>query len=76
MYIKFPSGNISTAEVPPTTHNAGTQTLMQATTMIKDEKEDCQQVVFLSDTHSILKALEGDKLPHLMEDIQEPEKER
>jgi len=47
MFIKFPSGNISTAEeVPASTHsskyNAETQALLWATTTIKGEKEACQ----------------------------------
>jgi len=49
---------------------------MQANINIMDEKEDCQQVVFLSDAHSVLQALEKDKFPHLMEGIQEVAKER
>jgi len=65
----FSSGNISTAEVH-------TRTLMQVATKIKDEKEDRQQVVFLSDACSVLQALEGGELPHRMEGIQEVAEER
>ena len=38
--------------------------------MIKNEKEDCQQVVLLSDAHLVLQGLEEDTLPHPMECIQ------
>ncbi|XP_041357606.1 uncharacterized protein LOC121374568 [Gigantopelta aegis] len=44
--------------------------------MIKDAKEDCQQVVFLTDALSVLQALQGEKLPHLNEAMQEVAKER
>ena len=49
---------------------------MQPSTMIKDEKEHCQQIVFLSDARLVLAALEGYTLPHLMERIREVAKER
>ncbi|XP_041349260.1 putative phospholipase B-like 2 [Gigantopelta aegis] len=47
-----------------------------AATMIKNAKEDCQQVVFLTDALSVLQALQGETLPHLNEAMQEVAKER
>ena len=78
MLIKFPSGNIFTAEEPTGIHssnyNVETQATVQSVTMIKDEKEVCQQVVFLSGARSVQQALEGNELPHLVEGIQEVRK--
>ncbi|XP_041379145.1 uncharacterized protein LOC121391659 [Gigantopelta aegis] len=80
IFIKLPSRNTLTAKVPTGTHssnyNAETHALIQAATMIKDAKEDCQQVVFLTDALSVLQALQGEKLPHLNEAMQEVAKER
>ena len=49
---------------------------MKATALVRDMQSDCTQVVFLSDAKSVLEALAGDKLPHLMEKLQDVAKHR
>ena len=73
--IKSPEGHTSTAGIPTgkycSNYSAETQALMQAASMVQDLQYDCPQVVFLSDALSVLEALAKDKLPHLMEKLQD-----
>ncbi|KAK7473308.1 hypothetical protein BaRGS_00035440 [Batillaria attramentaria] len=72
--FKFPEGDTSTLGIPTGKHcsnyMAEVQALMQATTMIQDSNSKCHQTVFLTDALSVLEALAGDKLPCLMEKLQ------
>ena len=44
---------------------------MQAATMAHASDHDCKQVVFLSDTLSLLQAYQNHKLPHLAKALQQ-----
>ena len=78
VYLKFPEGHTDTAKIPTgkycSNYGAEVQALMQATSMIIDSQNDCQQVVLLTDSLSALEALAADKLPHLMACLQEAAK--
>jgi len=75
VYIRTPEGHTTTAGIPTGKHcsnySAEVQALMQATTMIQDHQSNYTQVVFLTDALSVLEALSGDKLPRLMEKLQD-----
>ena len=75
IYIRSLEGHTITAGIPTRKHcsnySAEVQALMQATTMIQDHQSNCTQVVFLTDALSVLKALSGDKLPRLIEKLQD-----
>ncbi|KAK7093816.1 hypothetical protein V1264_007506 [Littorina saxatilis] len=78
--VRSPEGHTSTAGIPTgkycSNYAAEVQAIMQAASMIHDSESECPQVVFLSDALSALEALAGNKLPRLMEKLQELAKTR
>ena len=80
VHINSPDGHVITAGIPTgkhcTNYAAEVEALMKAAALIHDIQSDCTQVVFLSDAKSVLEALAGDKLPHLMEKLQDVAKHR
>ena len=75
VHIKTPEGHTITAGIPTgkhcTNYTAEVAALLHAAALVCDVQSDCSQVVFLSDAKSVLEALAGDKLPHLMEKLQD-----
>ena len=80
VYVNSPDGHIITAAIPTgkycTNYAAEVEALMKAAALILDIQSDCSQVVFLSDAKSVLEALAGNKLPRLMEKLQDVAKHR
>ena len=72
VYVRFPEGEVQSASIPAgkycSSYMAEIQALVQAASMVRDE---CQQVVFLSNAISVLEATAGDKLPRLAESLHE-----
>ena len=80
VFVKYPEEHTITTGIPTgkhcTNYAAEVQALMQAVSMVQDSQSDCTQVVFLSDALSVLEALAKDKLPRLMEKLQDIAKSR
>ena len=74
MFIQSPDGQEIRKGFPTgkycTNYAAEEEALKLATEEIQELNSECNQVVFLTDALSVLEALEGDKLPHLMEKLQ------
>ncbi|KAK7102111.1 hypothetical protein V1264_020383 [Littorina saxatilis] len=70
VYASFPEGHTTTTNIPTGKHcskySAEIQALVQAASIIQDSSSECLQAVFLTDALSVLEALAGGKLPHLM----------
>ncbi|KAK7110703.1 hypothetical protein V1264_014534 [Littorina saxatilis] len=80
VYASFPEGHTTTTNIPTGKHcsdySAEIQALVQATSIIQDSFSECLQAVFLTDALSVLEALAGGKLPHLMEKLHNVEQQR
>ena len=66
VHVRFPEGEVQSASIPAgkycSNYMAAIQALVQATSVVRDSSNECQQVV-LSDALSVLEATAGDKLP-------------
>ena len=73
--IRYPNGENQTASAATGSHctnyNAEVQALLLAATMVHNTRNECQQVVFLSDAMSVLQALNAGKEKDLLDAIRE-----
>ncbi|KAK7099101.1 ribonuclease H1-like [Littorina saxatilis] len=80
VYAVFPDGHTITVNTPTGKHcsnySAEVQALMQAASTIQNSTSDCLRVVFLTDALTVLEAVAGGKLPHLIEKLQNVERQR
>ncbi|XP_070182779.1 uncharacterized protein, partial [Littorina saxatilis] len=74
VYASFPTTNIPTGK-HCSDYSAEIQALVQAASIIQDSSSECLQAVFLTDALSVLEALAGGKLPHLMEKLHNVEQQ-
>ena len=70
VYVRFPEGAVQSASIPTgkycSSHMAAMQALVQAASMVRDE---CQQIVFLSNALSVMEATAGDKLAESLHEV-------
>ena len=73
--VHFPGGQKVSASMAIGKHcpsyRAETETLIQAASIVQASDHDCKQVVFLSDTLSVLQAYQNHKLPNLTKALQQ-----
>ena len=74
IFIQTPEGETLKKGIPTgkfcTNYSAEEEALKLASNTVEELATDCNQVVFMTDALSVLQALEGDKLPQLMENLQ------
>lgn len=80
VYMTTPGGQDTTASIPTgklcSNYAAEVHALTKAAELVRDSHSDCHQVVFLTDALSALEALAGNKLPRLMQLLQELSRKR
>ena len=73
--VHFPGGQKVSASIAVGKHcsnyHAETEALIQAAPIVQASDHDCKQVVFLSDTLSVLQAYQSHKLPNLTKALQQ-----
>ena len=80
IFIQSPEGQTIKKGFPTgkhcTNYTAEEEAIKHATVAVEELDTDCNQVVFLTDALSVLQALEGDKLPQLMQNLQKLQKRK